>query len=153
MYPENCYLTSITGSRFSILMKYPILGVNKLLSDSDQERELTFKTSVAPANNRFIVGTDTNVYEWNSEEDTLILKYNVTYYNCTDLIADPKRSRFFLIHMFNGVSVFAGSPLKLINSYCFSERDYFIGISCFEPETQLLALNFSREELTNSDLV
>ncbi len=146
MYPENCYLTSITGARFSILMKYPILGVNKLLSDSDQERELTFKTSVVPVNNRFIVGTDTNVYEWNSEEDTLIFKYNVTYYNCTDLIADPKRSCFFLIHMFNGVSVFAGSPLKLLNSYCFSERDYFIGISCFEPESQLLALNFSRED-------
>ena len=146
MYPDNCYLTSVTRDRFFILMKYPILGVNKLLSDSDQQRELTFKTSVAPANNRFIVGTDTNVYEWNSEEDILILKYNVTYYNCTDLIADPKRARFFLIHMFNGVSVFADSPIKLTNSYCFSERDYFIGLSCFEPDSQLLALNFSRED-------
>lgn len=95
MYPENCYLTSITASRFSVLMKYPIRGINKLLSDSAQERDLTFKTFVVPANNRFIVGTDTNVYEWNSEEDTLILKYNLAYYNCTDLIYDSEQERIF----------------------------------------------------------
>lgn len=146
MYPENCYLTSITASRFSVLMKYPILGINKLLSDSAQERDLTFKTFVVPANNRFIVGTDTNVYEWNSEEDTLILKYNLAYYNCTDLIYDSEQERIFLIHMFNGVSVFSGSPLTLTDSYCFNDRDYFIGICCFEPRLQLLALNFSRED-------
>lgn len=146
MYPENCYLVSITSSRFSILMKYPIGGINKLLSDSNQEQELFFKTSVVPTNNRFVVGTDTNVYEWNSAEDTLLLKYNTAYYNCADLIADPDRDCFFLIHQFNGVSVFGGSPLKLQNSYCFSDRDYFIGSSCFEPRLQLLALNFSRED-------
>ncbi|MDE7201551.1 MAG: NACHT domain-containing protein [Lachnospiraceae bacterium] len=146
MYPSNCYLTSITASRFSVLMKYPISGINKLLTDSDQERELIFKTSVAPSNNRFIVGTDTNVYEWNAEEDTLILKYNIAYYNCTDLITDPEKSRFFLVHMYNGISVFGGSPLKLVNSYCFSDREYFIGCSCYEPSRQLMALNFSRED-------
>lgn len=75
MYPDNCYLTSITASRFSILMKYPIAEINRLLTDSDQERELVFKTSAAPSNNRFLTGTDTNVYEWNAEEDTLIRKY------------------------------------------------------------------------------
>lgn len=146
MYPNNCYLTSITTSRFSVLMKYPIAGINRLLTDSDQERELTFKTSVAPAGNRFIVGTDTNVYEWNSEEDTLILKYNIAYYNCADLITDPDKSRFFLVHMFNGISVFSGFPLKLVNAYCFSDREYFIGCSCYEPTRQLMALNFSRED-------
>lgn len=146
MYPDNCYLVSITASRFSILMKYPIHDINKLLSDSEQERELTFKTSVTPMNHRFLVGTDTNVYEWDTEEDTLLLKYNIAYYNCADLITDPQRGRFFLIHLFNGVSVFGGSPLRLTNSYCFSDRDYFIGSSCFEPHHQLLALNFSRED-------
>lgn len=146
MYPDNCYLTSITTSRFSVLMKYPISGINKLLTDSEQERELIFKTSVAPYNNRFIVSTDTNVYEWNSEEDTLILKYNIAYYNCTDLITAPEKSCFFLVHMFNGISVFGGSPLKLVNSYCFSDREYFIGCSCYEPLHQLMALNFSRED-------
>lgn len=146
MYPENCYLVDITPSRFSILMKYPIDVINKILSDSGQERGLTFKTFVAPENNRFIVGTDTNVYEWNSEEDILLLKYNTTYYNCTNLVDDPEWERFFLVHMFNGVSVFGGSPVRLVNSYCFSERDYFIGISCFEPRRQILALGFSRED-------
>lgn len=146
MYPDNCYLTSITASRSSVLMKYPISGINKLLADSGQERELVFKTSVAPSNNRFIVGTDTNVYEWNSEEDTLILKYNIAYYNCTDLITDPEKSCFYLVHMFNGISVFGGSPLRLVNSYCFSDREYFIGCSCYEPRLQLMALNFSRED-------
>ena len=146
MYPDNCYLTSITASRFSILMKYPIAEINRLLTDSDQERELVFKTSAAPSNNRFLTGTDTNVYEWNAEEDTLIRKYNIAYYNCTGLIADSKRECFFLVHMYNGVSVFGSSPLKLINSYCFSERDYFIGCCCYEPKLGLMALNFSRED-------
>lgn len=146
MYPDNCYLTSITASRFAVLMKYPISGINKLLTDSDHERELTFTTSVAPSNNRFIVGTDTNVYEWDSEEDTLILKYNIAYYNCTDLIVDHEKSCFFLVHMFNGISVFGGSPLRLINSYCFSDREYFIGCCCYEPSLGIMALNFSRED-------
>ncbi len=146
MYPDNCYLTSITATRFAVLMKYPISGINKLLTDSDHERELTFTTSVAPKNNRFIVGTDTNVYEWDSEEDTIILKYNIAYHNCTDMIADLERSRFFLVHMFNGISVFGGSPLQLINAYCFSDREYFIGCCCYEPRLQLMALNFTRED-------
>lgn len=146
MYPENCYLANITPSRFSILMKYPVDGINKHLSDSGQDRELTFKTSVAPENNRFLVGTDTSVYEWNEEEDTLLLKYNTAYYNGTNLIDDPGRGRFFFVHMFNGVSVFGGSPIRLMDAYCFAEHDYFVGISCFEPCRQILALGFSRED-------
>ncbi len=39
-------------------MKYPISGVNKLLAESEQEGELSFKTAVVPYKNRFIVGND-----------------------------------------------------------------------------------------------
>lgn len=49
-----------------ILMTYSIAGVEKLLPNFDLSGGLEFKTAVAPTLNRFIVGNDTNTYEWDT---------------------------------------------------------------------------------------
>lgn len=147
MYPDNCYLVNLqTPENPAVIMKYPIAGLHKLLNGSGQEGELYFKTEVVPDQNRFIVSNDTTTYEWNSEEDTLIPRYNLLYYFCTALISDPGHQQCILVHMHNGVSVFSGSPAKLTRSFCFEEPDYYINNCCFSSARQLLALTFSRSD-------
>lgn len=65
------------------IMKYPLVGVRKLLSESEQGGELYFKTSVVPSRNRFQISNDTTTYEWNADEDILVPRYNMQYYSCT----------------------------------------------------------------------
>lgn len=147
MYPENSYLVDINPANGNgIIMKYPIGGVNKLLAESELESELSFKTAVAPYKNRFIVGNDSTVYEWNSDEDTLQLKYNIVFYSCTGLFNDLKRQQFILVHQYNGVTVFGGNPIKIQNSYTFNERDYYIGNCCYDEHSGLLAMSFVRSD-------
>lgn len=160
MYPDNCYLIDLENLEHSgIIMKYPISGLHKLLSDSEQEGELYFKTAVIPSKNRFIVSNDITTYEWNTEDDTLLPKYNLLYYSCTGLISDTVHNQFILVHQNNGVSVFAGLPAMLKYSYCFEEPDYTISNYSYHDFKQLLALTFSRSDhekiilldLTNSE--
>lgn len=80
MYPNVCFDAVIDASGYGkILMTYSIEGVEKLLPNSDLSGELEFKTAVAPTLNRFIVGNDSNTYEWDTENDALVRKYNCVY--------------------------------------------------------------------------
>lgn len=147
MYPDNCYLVDLTARYGNgILMKYPLAGVRKLLSESEQGGELYFKTSVVPSRNRFQVSNDTTTYEWNADEDTLVPRYNMQYYSCTALISDPGHRMFFLVHQYNGISIFSGDPIRLTNSICFYEHDYYIGNCCYNEASQMLALTFVRSD-------
>lgn len=147
MYPDICYLVDLKHPDNSgIVMKYNIDGVSKLLPEGNAENELYFKTSVAPVNGRFIVTNDTFVYEWDSENDFLSLKYNVAYYEVTDLICDARHDNFILVHQNNGLSIFGGNEIKLKNSITFHEEGYHLTMSCLEPETHVLALTFSRPD-------
>lgn len=147
MYPDNCYIVEPNSSVGNgILVKYPISGVNKLLAQSGQESDMRFKTTVAPVKNRFIVSNDMNNYEWDVENDRLYSKYNTAYYGCTGLISDTLHEYCILIHQYNGISIFGDNPLRLTASYCFTERDYYIGNCCYENGTQTLALAFARSD-------
>lgn len=147
MYPDNCYLVDL-AARYGngILMKYPLVGVRKLLSESEQGGELYFKTSVVPSRNRFQISNDTTTYEWNADEDILVPRYNMQYYSCTALISDPEHEMFFLVHQYNGISIFSGDPIRLTNSICFYEHDYYIGNCCYNEINQMLALTFVRSD-------
>lgn len=147
MYPDNCYLVDLAPRHGNgILMRYPLAGVRKLLSESEQGGELYFKTSVVPFHNRFQISNDTTTYEWNADEDTLVPRYNMQYYSCTALIRDSLHGRFFLVHQYNGISVFSGDPVRLVNSICFYEHDYYIGNCCYDEEKHMLAISFVRSD-------
>lgn len=147
MFPECCYLVDIDSCvDGEVLMKYSASNIEKLLPDTDQSDELTFMTNVIPANNRFIVSNDTNTYEWDSEHDTLELKYNCIYYECVALVPINKKNQFALIHTNNGISIFGGNPLRLQNHICFYERDYFIGKYSYNEQTDLMAIAFARPD-------
>ncbi len=147
MFPECCYLVDIdSGVCGDVLMTFSASNIEKLLPNTDQSGELTFITNVVPTNNRFIVSNDTNTYEWDSENDTIQLKYNCIYYECVDLFPVNKNEQFALIHANNGLSIFGGNPLRLQNHICFYERDYFIGNYCYNEQTGLLALAFARPD-------
>lgn len=147
MYPDDCYLIDMQNSEnISVIMKYPVSGLHKLLEGTEQEGELYFKTAVVPNQNRFLVSNDTTTYEWNTEEDTLFPRYNLLYYSCAGLIRDTMHKQCILVHMNNGISVFAEDPARLKNSFCFEEPDYYISGCCYCVSKQLLALTFSRSD-------
>lgn len=147
MFHDCCYLVDIDSCVYGeVLMKYYASNIEKLLPNTDQSGELIFKTNVAPINNKFIVSNDTNTYEWDSENDTLELKYNCVYYECVTMFPINKNNEFALIHANNGISVFGGNPIKLQNHVCFSDRDYFIGNCCYNEQTDLIAITFVRPD-------
>ncbi len=97
MYPDICFsvdIDAIEGN--SILMKYPVSGIEKLIPNSDLDGELMFKPYVAPINRRFIVGNDTNTYEWDAENDALTLRYNTMFYDCVDFFRLSKTNQLGL---------------------------------------------------------
>lgn len=147
MYPDNCYnvdIDCLDGN--NILMKYSISGIEKLMLDSNETGEIEFKTNVVPTNNRFIVGNDTNTYEWDTVNDALLLKYNVAIYSCTALVADSLKNNCMLVHQYNGISIFGDNPLRLKGQICFSEPDYLIGICSYNEKRNIMALTFSKPE-------
>lgn len=132
MYPNVCFAADVRpGGSGDILMTYSISGVEKLIPDSDESGELEFKTAVVPAMNRFIVGNDTNTYEWDTANDTVIRKYSSVFYDCTAFFPNAAKDRCILVHRHNGVSLFGGSPIKLLRQYCFQEPGYVVDISCY----------------------
>lgn len=147
VYPDVCFNVEVSddGSS-SILMIYNISGAEKLLENPDNSDELEFKPNVTPTMNRFIVSDDSNTYEWDIENDRLTLRYNTTQYGCSALFADPIRNSFILVHENNGVSIFNGEPLKLVNQYCFQEPGYLINNSVFDADLNLIALSFTKPE-------
>lgn len=157
MYPDTCYLIDLEHPDSSgIIMTYTIHGVANLLPEGSTADGLYFKTGIAPVNGRFIVANDVLVYEWDSENDLLLPKYNVAYYEVTDLICDARHDRFILVHQNNGLSIFGGNEIKLKNAITFHEEGYNLTMSCFEPEKCILALTFSRpdhEKILLFDLV
>lgn len=147
MYPDICFNAEVSDSgNSSILMTYTISGVEKLLANSDDSGELEFKPNVVPTMNRFIISNGANTYEWDTENDLLIFKYNTAYYNCSALFADSVRGVYILVHEYNGVSIFGGEPLMLINQYCFQEPGYLINNSLFDAQHNLIALTFAKPE-------
>ena len=147
IYPDVIFSAIILPDGNSdILMSYTISGVEKLLSNSNQSSELEFKPHTIPTNNRFIVSDDTNTYEWDAENDYLYHKYNCAYYNCSALFANKENNKFILVHQHNGVSVFSGEPLTLLEQFCFFEQEYQIGDSCYDNSKNVLALTFAKPE-------
>ena len=147
MYPDTCYLVDLKHPGNSgIIMKYFIDGVAKLLPEGNAADELYFKTSVAPVNGHFIVTNDNFIYEWDSENDLLPPRYNVAYYEVSDLICDNRNDEFILVHQNNGLSIFGGNDITLKDSITFREEGYNLTISCLEPESRALALTFSRPD-------
>lgn len=146
VYPDNCYVADIHAVNGNgIVMRYSTKGLTKLLNSS-QEGEFDFKPHVVPSNHRFIVGNDTNTYEWDTENETLQLKYNTAYYGCSAFMLDSKQKIGMLVHQYNGISIFSGNPPRLIRSFCFAERDFYIGTACYAKSRQLLALVFVRQD-------
>ena len=147
MYPDVCFEGTIdTYGNSSILKEYFISGVAKLLSDSNSHEELYFLTNVAPSNNRFLIRDGSNTYEWDTKNETLNLRYNSVFYNCTDLLVDEIRNIIILVHQYNGVTIFSGNPPKLENQFCFHEFGYFIGNACYNDKYALLAMTFVRSD-------
>lgn len=147
MYPNVCFDTVIDANgNGKILMTYSIEGVEKLLPNSDLSGELQFKTAVAPTLNRFIVGNDTNTYEWDTENDALVRKYNCVYYNCTAFFTNTAKDLAILVHRHNGVSVFRGSPAKLYAQFCFHDPEYLIDVAVYDDTHNTLALGFARPD-------
>lgn len=147
MYPNVCFDAVIdAGGNGKILMTYSIEGVEKLLPNSDLSGELEFKTAVVPTLNRFVVGNDSNTYEWDKENDTLIRKYNCVYYNCTAFFPNVTKNLAILVHRHNGVSLFCGSPAKLYAQFCFHEPEYLIGLASYDDIHNILALGFARPD-------
>ena len=146
MYPQNCYNVSVSpiGSP-TVLMKYSIAGVEKMLMNTE-EGELTFRPNTIPTNGHFIVGNDTNTYEWDLVNESLILKYNSAEYNCTALLPLRNKESFALVHQQNGISIFGGSPIKLQNQFCFYEREYYIQNCCYSESRNVLALASCKPE-------
>lgn len=145
IYPDICFEADLTGEGH-ILMTYAASGIEKLLSNSDQSGELEFVPNVIPSSNRFVVANDTNTYEWDSKNDILVLKYNSALFGATALFTTQNRNSFILVHQYNGISIFGGTPLKLENQYCFHEEGYQIGDACYEPLNEVLALSFVRPD-------
>lgn len=142
MYPQNCYDVSISpAGNVTVLMKYPITGASKMLENSG-EGELTFRTNTVPTNGHFIVGNDSNTYEWDIANESLILKYNGTEYSCTALLPLRNKELFALAHQQNGISVFGGDPVRLVNQFCFPEREYYLENCCYNEIRNVLAVNF-----------
>lgn len=147
MYPNVCFAADVRpGGSGDILMTYSISGVEKLIPDSDESGELEFKTAVVPAMNRFIVGNDTNTYEWDTANDTVIRKYSSVFYDCTAFFPNAAKDRCILVHRHNGVSLFGGSPIKLLRQYCFQEPGYVVDISCYDETHDVLAMVFARPD-------
>lgn len=147
MYPDICFLADIRpGGNGHILTTYSISGVEKLIPDSDEGGELAFKTAVVPGMNRFVVGNDTNTYEWDTVNDTVIRKYSSIFYDCTAFFSNTTKDKGILVHRHNGVSLFGDSPIKLLHQYCFQEQGYVVDISCFDETHDVLALVFARPD-------
>lgn len=147
MYPNVCFDAVIDGNgNGKILMTYSIEGVEKLLPNSDLSGELEFKTAVAPTLNRFIVGNDSNTYEWDTESDALVRKYNCVYYNCTAFFTNTAKDLAILIHRHNGVSLFRGMPAILYTQFCFHEPEYLIDVASYDDIHNVLALGFARPD-------
>lgn len=147
MYPNVCFGAMIdTNGNGKILMTYSIEGVEKLLPNSDLSGELEFKTAVAPTLNRFIVGNDSNTYEWDTENDVLVRKYNCVYYDCTAFFPNATKDLAILVHRHNGVSLFRGSPIKLYFQFCFHEPEYLIDLASYDDIHNILALGFARPD-------
>lgn len=147
MYPNVCFDAVIDANgNGKILMTYSIEGVERMLPDSDLSGELEFKTAVAPTLNRFIVGNDSNTYEWDTENDTLVRKYNCVYYNCTAFFANTAKDLAILVHRQNGVSLYRGSPAKLYAQLCFHEPEYLIDLASYNDIHNVLALGFARPD-------
>lgn len=147
MYPNVCFDAVIDASGYGkILMTYSIEGVEKLLPNSDLSGELEFKTAVAPTLNRFIVGNDSNTYEWDTENDALVRKYNCVYYNCTAFFTNTAKDLAILVHRHNGVSFFRGSPAKLYAQFCFHDPEYLIDLASYDDTHNILALGFARPD-------
>lgn len=147
MYPNVCFAAVVDASGYGkILMTYSIEGVEKLLSNSDLSGELEFKTAVAPTLNRFIVGNDSNTYEWDTENDALVRKYNCVYYNCTAFFPNAAKDLAILVHRHNGVSFFRGSPAKLYAQFCFHDPEYLIDLASYDDVHSVLALGFARPD-------
>lgn len=146
MYPQNCYDVSISPTgRSTVLMKYPIAGVEKMLMNSE-EGELVFRSHTVPTNGRFIVGNDANTYEWDLAGESLILKYNSAEYGCTALLPLRNKEFFALVHQQNGISIFGGNPIRLQNQFCFHEREYYLQNCCYSESRNVLALTFYKPE-------
>jgi len=147
MYPNVCFDAVIDANgNGKILMTYSIGGVERLLPNSDLSGELEFKTAVSPTLNRFIVGNDSNTYEWDTENDTLVRKYNCVYYNCTAFFTNAAKDLAILVHRHNGVSLFRGSPAKLYAQFCFHEPEYLIDVASYDDIHNVLALGFARPD-------
>lgn len=147
MYPNVCFDAVINGNgNGRILMTYSIEGVEKLLPNSDLSGELEFKTAVTPTLNRFIVGNDSNTYEWDTENDALVRKYNCVYYNCTAFFTNTAKDLAILIHRHNGVSLFRGLPAKLYAQFCFHDPEYLIDVASYDDTHNILALGFARPD-------
>ncbi len=145
MYPGICYEANIVGNG-QVLMTYSATEIGKRIPDSEQGEEIEFLPYVVPKRNRFIVGDDTNKYEWDSMKDSITLKYNSALYGTTALFATLDKSNFILVHQYNGISIFSGDLLKLEKQYCFYEEGFYIGDACFEPINKILALSFVRPD-------
>lgn len=147
MYPNICFDAVIDGNGSGkILMTYSIEGVERLLPNSDLSGELEFKTAVTPTLNRFIVGNDSNTYEWDTENDALVRKYNCVYYNCTAFFPNAAKDLAILVHRHNGVSLFRGSPAKLYAQFCFHDPEYLIDLVSYDDVHSVLALGFARPD-------
>ncbi len=170
MYDTTCYEVNINNRNTNnIIMEFSVEGIKKLLENSEDvsngtntsideksagnnetniniKSALMFKTNVIPTNNCFIISNDTNTYEWNSENDTIILKYNCAYYETIALTLLNSPNTFALVHMTNGISIFEGNPARLNRHICFNEPEYFIGNCSYDKGNNIMGITFARPE-------
>ncbi len=145
IYPKKSYSVSInSNNQQHILMTYDIATLSNLLNDNDELEDLIFYPNITPSWNRFIVRNSENTYEWDTENDTLLHRYNTKLYETRDLIYDKHHQLGILVHQFNGISVFGGEPIRLMNSLCYHDPEYYASGCCYHEATMQLAIMFSK---------
>jgi len=157
IYPKHSYNISLSAHRQNnILMKYNVSALSGFINDDDEMEDLLFYPNIIPSWNRFIIRNSENTYEWDTVNDTLLHRYNTKLYESRDLIYDKIHQLGILVHQFNGISVFGGKPLRLINALCYPNPEYYAGGCCYHEETMQLAIMFCKAsheyvELINLD--
>lgn len=143
IYPKHSYsinLSSHTGD--NILMEYNVSALNSFINDDDEMEDLIFYPDIIPSWNRFIIRNSETTYEWDTINDTLKHRYNTKLYGCCDLIYDRTHQLGLIVHQFNGISIFGNEPMKLVNSLCYPNPEYYASGCSYHEETMMLAIMF-----------
>lgn len=147
VYRDECFIADVLARPSgNILMSYPISGARKLIPNAGDDDSFAFSAVASPSSNHLILCNDENTYEWDVEKDIIERKYNTVLYESVGLFKNSQLKQYTLVHAHNGISVFEGSPLKLVFQHCVFESGYAIRQVAFHEEKNIMALSLVRPD-------